>query len=352
MFEERRKVAVTVIIPVYNSGKSVLKAINSIYEQSLRNIELIIVDDGSDSETKKILSSVERKKNLRIISKENGGVSSARNIGILNARGNYVFFLDSDDYVDNNFLGDLYSKAIQNNLDMVCGSIIEHNSTRMDYEKKNCGYSFVTKDDNIIGKNLSLLYLWSACGKLFKKDNIENIDLLFDEDMNIGEDLYFTYNYIMNFSNIGFVNTSSYHIENSDSNSLSKKYIDNIEHSLEEQVRLWTNFEEKRPILADWYYKTHLDFKFYQVTLFISNLYKNGVTLSHNEKYEMLKNFLDKHEEWMIINERRRLPKNIKDKILYKAILTKKCNYILFVFFIKESLRKLRFNLGRIIGEG
>ena len=129
--ENNKDISVSVILPVYNSGEIVKKAIQSVFQQTLKNIELIIVDDGSDVETKLILKSINHKMK-KLVSKENGGVSSARNLGIYEARGKYIFFLDSDDHIDSDFLQKMYDKAIKNDLDMVCGNVVEHNSTRLD----------------------------------------------------------------------------------------------------------------------------------------------------------------------------------------------------------------------------
>lgn len=346
--ENKKNISVSVILPVYNSGKIVEKAIQSIFQQTLKNIELILVDDGSDIETKKILDSIDHNL-VRLIRKRNGGVSSARNVGIREARGEYIFFLDSDDYIDDDFLKKMYDEAVKNDLDLVCGNVVEHNSTRID-SRNNKGKkieNFISSDDNDIGKNLNSLYLWSTWAKLFKNENIKKINIFFDETMELGEDLYFTYSYLLNFSKLGFVGDSSYHIENINSNSLSKKYSKDITETLEKQVTLWTKIENKRPLLAEWYYKTHVDFRFYQVTLFIDNLYKNGANLNYKERLEKLEFFLSNHKKWIEITDEHNLPKGLKDKILYRVINKQNSYCILTIFYLKERLRRLKFSIGK-----
>ena len=346
--ENKKNISVSVILPVYNSGKIVEKAIQSVFQQTLKNIELIIVDDGSDIETKKILGSIDHNL-VRLIRKRNGGVSSARNVGIREARGKYIFFLDSDDYIDDDFLKKMYDEAVKNDLDLVCGNVIEHNSTRIDSRnnKEKKIENFISSDDNDIGKNLNSLYLWSTWAKLFKNENIKKINIFFDETMELGEDLYFTYSYLLNFSKLGFVGDSSYHIENINSNSLSKKYSKDITETLEKQVTLWTKIENKRPLLAEWYYKTHVDFRFYQVTLFIDNLYKNGANLNYKERLEKLEFFLSNHKKWIEIADKHNFPKGLKDKILYRVINKQNSYCILTTFYLKERLRRLKFSIGK-----
>lgn len=347
--ENNKDISVSVILPVYNSGEIVKKAIQSVFQQTLKNIELIIVDDGSDVETKLILKSINHKMK-KLVSKENGGVSSARNLGIYEARGKYIFFLDSDDHIDSDFLQKMYDKAIKNDLDMVCGNVVEHNSTRLDSidNKHKVIKDFITSDDDDIGKNLDLLRLWSSCGKLFKRKNIIEANISFDETMELGEDLYFTYGYLLDFSKLGFIGDSNYHIENINDSSLSKKHVKNIVNSLEKQVDLWETLEKKRPVLLKWYYKTHVDFRFYQVTLFVDNLYKKGSNMKKMQRLEKLEDFLNNHEKWIEISDKHKYPKNLKDKVLYKIISRRNNQHILCIFYLKEELRKLKFNTGNV----
>ena len=91
---------VSVIIPCYNSGKTIIETVESIKKQTWSNIDLIIVNDGSDDHlTKKVLSNLT---NARIINKKNSGLSSARNEGIKNSKGNFILFLDADDWIEIN----------------------------------------------------------------------------------------------------------------------------------------------------------------------------------------------------------------------------------------------------------
>lgn len=94
---------VSVIIPCYNDGKYINEAVSSIYNQDYENLEIIIIDDGSDDNTKRILEGI-NKENLQIISQENAGPSVARNRGINIAKGDYILTLDADDYFDSTFV--------------------------------------------------------------------------------------------------------------------------------------------------------------------------------------------------------------------------------------------------------
>lgn len=115
-----KDIKVSIIIPVYNVEKYLDKCINSAVNQSLECIEIIIINDGSTDNSINIIKDYkDRYNNIHLINQSNKGVSASRNIGIKNAKGEYIYFLDSDDYIDLNLAKDLYSLAKLNNLDMI-----------------------------------------------------------------------------------------------------------------------------------------------------------------------------------------------------------------------------------------
>lgn len=112
---------VSIIIPVYNVEKYIVKCINSIKEQSLGDFECLVVDDGSkDNSIKLVKDIVSNDNRFNIFTKENGGLSDARNYGLQYAKGEYVCFVDSDDYIDKDMLKLTYEKAKKYNSDIVC----------------------------------------------------------------------------------------------------------------------------------------------------------------------------------------------------------------------------------------
>ena len=98
---------VSVIIPVFNAGKNVENCIQSLLNQTYKNFEILIIDDGSTDNTLTILEKYERNKKIKVIHQTNSGVSTARNLGISEANGKYIGFVDADDRVRPNYLEDL-----------------------------------------------------------------------------------------------------------------------------------------------------------------------------------------------------------------------------------------------------
>ena len=117
---------VSVIVPVYNVEGYLEKCLESLVRQSLKDIEIIVVNDGATDNSLKIAKKYEEKYSniLKVYSKRNGGLSDARNFGLKYAKGKYVAFVDSDDYVKNDMFLKLYNFAVKNDLDVVVSDTI------------------------------------------------------------------------------------------------------------------------------------------------------------------------------------------------------------------------------------
>ncbi|MDX9781581.1 MAG: glycosyltransferase family 2 protein, partial [Bacteroidales bacterium] len=111
---------VSVIIPVYNTVNYLESSVSSIQEQTLRDIEILIIDDGSTDNSPAILKKLsESDARIRLFTQSNQGQSAARNLGLDNAQGDYVYFMDSDDILELNTLSSCYEKCDSQNLDIV-----------------------------------------------------------------------------------------------------------------------------------------------------------------------------------------------------------------------------------------
>ncbi|MGA9213442.1 glycosyltransferase family 2 protein [Kaistella sp.] len=117
---EKNTILVSVIIPIYNVEKFLAETIESVLQQSLVDFELILVNDGSSDYSPKISENYQQKdRGIKYFSQENSGVSVARNVGLSKAIGEYIFFLDSDDTIDSDFLKTNYETAKLNDSDIV-----------------------------------------------------------------------------------------------------------------------------------------------------------------------------------------------------------------------------------------
>jgi len=177
---------ISIIIPVYNVEQYLERCLDSVLSQTFDDWEAICVNDGSPDNSLSILDKYASKDSrIRIISQKNQGLSMARNNGLKEVQGKYVCFLDSDDFIDKNFLLDLYNEAIKTNADVVMTStkyVTERNSSQ-DSLKNNVLTSFAQK--------ISVLPHGSCCNKLYKQAFLLNNKLQFPKGL-YWEDNVFT----------------------------------------------------------------------------------------------------------------------------------------------------------------
>ena len=167
---------VSVIVPVYNVENHIKKCIDSIISQTYKNLEIILVDDGSTDKSGRICDEyAEINKRIKVIHKENGGLSDARNAGINIAKGTYITLVDSDDYIDKEYVEILYNTIIKENADIAITShkVIYENKTTIE---KATGEKTVLDPKAVLKR---ILYDdgidLSACAKLYKTELFKNI---------------------------------------------------------------------------------------------------------------------------------------------------------------------------------
>lgn len=186
------KQLISIIIPVYNVALYLRQCIESIINQE-GNIEIILVDDGSPDECPAICDEYAKKdRRIRVIHKNNGGVSSARNAGLDIARGEWIWFIDGDDYITENAIEEI--RCIiekEKNVDLIRFSykrLIGNKITKIDIENI----------DNLQSKEyLQKYHSYLNPTMLFKLEIINNLNLRFSEDIKMGEDLEFQYKYLL-----------------------------------------------------------------------------------------------------------------------------------------------------------
>lgn len=234
-------IKVSIIIPMYNSENYIDKCIQSVINQTLNNIEILLVDDGSKDKTLEICnkySSVDRR--IKIIKQENNGVSYARNIGLDFAIGEYITFVDSDDFIENDMLEILYYEAVKNNCDIIMSGFNIINGSGINYTME-CDSKIYNKQEvfklfYFDKKPFSPNYAW---GKLIKRSIFNNIR--FREDIFLMEDTLFSIQLFMKCSNnIMYINKYLYNYvqrEGSESKRFSKKRITSF-YALEELINI------------------------------------------------------------------------------------------------------------------
>lgn len=240
---------VSVVIPAYNAEKYLEECLNSVLNQTHKDVELVIVNDGSIDGTRKILDNyAQTHENIAVIHTENRGVSCARNIGLNYAIGDYIMFLDADDLLVANAIEILLGDLKENNADIAAGLMDgEVNSSTVDCEGTKIE---VWAETQGLEKSLEdNPFTYSSCAKLFKKQSLEKVR--FVEGRKIHEDSYFVFSSLLNQPKVVVRNIYLYKYranENSASHAaFSEKYFD-ILYFAEEK---WKVIEEKYPHLLD-----------------------------------------------------------------------------------------------------
>lgn len=263
---------VSVIIPAYNSESTIHKCINSILSQTYKSIEVIVIDDGSNDSTSEIINSYKSKHDkIKLIKQKNRGLSFARNVGIDNASGEYILFVDSDDEVKQNIV-ELCVEKFKENIDSVwyktevrCAYDEQlRNNTEKWVNNLPTGYVYI--DDNLM--SMITLHAWS---KMFKRKNFINHNIKFPEGLYY-EDAVVHYNYFSIYRNAYMIDKFLY-IYNINNNSIMDKtrrktdgmsihHIFLLEHiySFWKKYKLIENREDFFELIAERYIKHALAF--------------------------------------------------------------------------------------------
>ena len=228
---------ITVIVPVYNVENYLEKCLDSLINQTYKNIEIIVINDGSTDNSGEICQEYAQKDNRIIyIEKENGGLSEARNVGLDKMTGSYVTFIDSDDWIEQDYIETLYKKIVEYQADIAVGNYYSYNEDEETYYFHIYGDSYYEKVyDNIsIFENLyesqemKSFALISAWGKLYKAKLFDY--LRFDKGK-LGEDGYFNQKMYLSVNKVVYLNKGLYAYRQR-SGSITKTWTEKWMHAL------------------------------------------------------------------------------------------------------------------------
>ena len=191
-------IKVSIIIPTYNSAKYLEKCLNSVFNQTEKDIEVILINDGSTDNSRDIIKKFKDKR-LIYIEKENEGIGKTRNLGIKKAQGEYLAFLDSDDYLEKDFVSKMYNKAIKDNCDLVICDYYQVTNKKNIIKFPSFTDTNLSKDPKVINKiNLG------PCNKLYSRKLFNNPNNRFEENLKY-EDAPFVVKMMIEATKIGKV---------------------------------------------------------------------------------------------------------------------------------------------------
>lgn len=306
---------VSVIVPAYNSEYTIEICINSILAQSIEDIQIIVIDDGSTDNTYEIIKKVrDIDERVELIKQENAGPSAARNKGLEFAKGEFVSFVDADDTIMPEMFSSLLRYQKEYNADLVISGIrriINRNEKFVDFNvDKKIFYSKKREINNNFVNMLSM-GINSPVGRIYKMNIIREYNLKLNEELDVGEDLQFNIEYIEKINSILFV-PDIYYQYNTFNSFLSFKYRKNIFDKRKKAIQLLGSFLERNGIKTD-----IINY------LYIKLIYASAMQEIENRNhlksrlYKIKRNLQNAEVKNAIIEYR---PTKMTDRIMYKIV--------------------------------
>ena len=215
---------VSIIIPVYNAENYIRDCLNSVIKQTYRNIEIILIDDGTLDNSGIICEEYAMKdERIRVIHKKNEGVSTARNVGIGLAKGRYILFVDADDFVTDEYVRMLCEKMKDTDI-VLCG----YEKIGLKEEKIVLNkFGLLSRDELFFYILCNNVVHGSCCNKIFRADIIKKNRLCFDKDIAVGEDMLFLVSYLKNCNSYYYIDEALYCYRKNEESVMQKNYRKN-----------------------------------------------------------------------------------------------------------------------------
>lgn len=328
----------SIIVPVYNCEKFLNKMINSILNQTYKNFEIILVNDGSTDESLIICERFSSEyENIKVINKKNTGVSDTRNVGIKNSNGKYILFMDADDYVEETYLEhmDLIIQKYDYNIDLINTGIYtevtKNGKCFLDEIKyKTMYYS----NQEEIRKDLINLWdthmLYNPVNKVYSKKIIDENDLKFP-DLYFGEDMDFNMSYVKCINTFYNLDKCFYHYIREREGSATEKYDENLFSIREKEYLKFNKYFEDNDIAFENYIEFSSRRFIERVVGCAENVCRSNMRVKEKKQ----------HINKMINNE------NVRFALKYANVKSKKMKIL--VFPIKVNSTNLLFLMSNLV---
>lgn len=339
---------ISVIVPIYNSQNTLSDCIHSILGQTYNNFELLLVDDGSSDDSLKICKEFEGlDQRIKIFSQQNMGPSAARNIGIINSKGKYLLFVDSDDYIENNMFHELIYNAEENNADFVmCGLIVDvYNTSGELVSSTKCELKprLIEQNDEVPENIIDLVENEKISGpycKLIRRDIVINNNILMPAHINLQEDLYFNLKVLEHVNKMMVLEGCYYHYKKGQTDSITSRYYHSKYDMTNEVHDLLVKFYSLRCDDIDLQKRINYIYIKNTYAAFI-NLFHPDCNMSKDRKIKYMKNIINSLKySYMISSAYKR---GLKYTILILILKTKNT---IILYYSSKFMFILKFKLG------
>lgn len=332
---------ISVIIPVYNAEMYLEECIESLRNQSLKEIEMIFVNDGSTDKSLDILNKYkEIDKRIKIINQSNKGPSAARNLGIINSKGKYLSFVDADDWIDVDMYKEMYDVTVKSNklVDIVVSDIIIYKSRdnykysrELDLEEGLYGYKLIR--EKIIPKFFKNSSFNSMANKIFRGEIIRSNNILLDESLYYAEDWKFNVEFFKYLKTLYYINKPFYYYRRGH-NSSSCEYNENtFNHN---GVVLYNNRKA---------YSGYFNIDKYEGANELLNIMRHCILMevlkknvSKREKIKRINDIISKEEVNEAIEHVNKKNISIKEKFIY-IVTQRKKSKLMYIYSLIVAMR-------------
>lgn len=338
---------ISVIVPVYNNEKYIGRCLKSICENTYKDLEIIVIDDGSSDQSGNICDEYAKKDfRIKVIHQKNQGVSNTRNLGISLSTGKYISFIDSDDTVPKNFYSELLTASKDQECDLcICSVLHIDNGCEKSFGLPNSFKIYISQNKSErkeLWYKLNETYLlYGPYNKLYKAEVVIKNQIEFPIDISYGEDLLFNLKYLNYCSIIKYVSYPQYFYYTDNQNSLSHIYRENrfinglhLNNCIKDFSKAYNLDSEKlSKYLARRIYDDAYNSLF--------DLFSNSCTLTLREKYKQIR-FIMHNEQLSEALDRA----DIDDYSQFYTFLVR--HKLAFLFLMINRMRNLFVKYGRI----
>ena len=294
------KPKISIIVPVYKTEKYLERCVNSIRKQTLKEIEIILIDDGSPDECPFLCDQLAREDSrIKVIHKSNEGVSRARNLGIELANGDYIGFVDSDDSISQNMYEKLYNQICETDSDIcisghnvISGEKVIQNKLPFEVTVMKFPELYEEYITALIGRGKKGKVMGSCARCLYRKEILK--DVWFREDIKLLEDTIFNIHAALKSEKICIVNECLYNyfvVAESATNRYRTDYLEQVELIISELRVIVKRLEEKNISSRE----NYIDTLFELVLFALKNMKLKGTTLSSKERKKNMKEIMKKN---------------------------------------------------------
>lgn len=322
---------VSVIVPIYNSEKWIKRCVNSILDQTYKDIELILIDDGSQDNSFEICNELAKKDNrIKLIHIENQGVANARNVGLENSTGEFITFCDSDDTYEKDFIETLFDLFKASQSELCVSTVYVHQNNK----KQIVELPFYGKSNDLsLILNTWFEFFWGALwNKLYISNIIKKNNIKFQTDLSLNEDSIFNLNYLKYVNSVNCSNKPIYNYIIENENSLTRSFNDKILITYEMVIGLLIELAKKNDCYNDKFIK--------YLKKYYAGFVQRMLFYIFNNNFDEIK----KREVYKLLHSKKEVVEILsKSKSINNVIISTQPYFIIKIYFYLLKLKRKFF---------